>query len=96
MRRYIVAKITSLTASYDLTRAASMAIVLLHRARSSPDHDPEARKLLAKSDEYFQEAVLGLGSAGIPLEAQLLACLDLEAYQVSRCVARAPCACCVA
>ena len=70
-----------MTASHELTRLASMAIVLLHHADAHGE-DSSTRHLVAESDEYFQKAMAALGSQELPLEAQLLACLDMQAYQV--------------
>jgi len=70
-----------MTASHELTRLASMAIVLLHHADARGE-ESSTRHLVVESDEYFQKAMAALGSQGLPLEAQLLACLDMQAYQV--------------
>lgn len=72
-------------ASHDLTRAASMAMILLHRARSQPVGGAEAEALLIKqSDNYFQQAVMHLETAAIPLEAQLVAVADMQVSTAPR------------
>ena len=70
-----------LTASHELTRLASMSIVLLHHA-AARGKDSSTRHFVAESDEYFQKAMAVLRNQGLPLEAQSLARLDMQAYQV--------------
>lgn len=62
-----------------------MAICLLYRARTTGnDSTPEARqRLITESDQYFNRAVEQLQTGDIPLEAQILACMDLQLFQAS-------------
>jgi hypothetical protein len=77
----VLDKLQDMTVAHELTRLASMAIVLLHHADARGE-GVATHHLVAESDEYFEKAMAALGTPGLPLEAQLLACLDLQAYQV--------------
>ncbi|GAA5904803.1 uncharacterized protein JCM6883_003912 [Sporobolomyces salmoneus] len=87
VRDIVVKRIYGLANSHELSRNASMAMVMLYRLRmqSSSDENPEASaeaqaRLLAQSDKYFQAAMEHLQKP-IPFEAKLVATLDLQAYQ---------------
>lgn len=78
VREIVKMRTGDVAASHDLTRAASMAMVLLYRARQA-EGGAEAQALLIKqSDHYFQQAVMHLETATIPLEAQLIAMADMQ------------------
>lgn len=47
----------------------------------SGDMEEAQARLLAQSDQYFQQALVHLQTP-IPLEAQIIAVLDMQAYQV--------------
>ncbi|KAK4703559.1 hypothetical protein P7C70_g2654, partial [Phenoliferia sp. Uapishka_3] len=82
VREIVKMRTGDVAASHDLTRAASMAMVLLYRARTHPGGGAEAQSLLIKqSDHYFQQAVVHLEKASIPLEAQLVAVADMLLHQ---------------
>lgn len=85
VREIVKMRTGDVAASHDLTRAASMAMILLHRARSQPVGGAEAEALLIKqSDNYFQQAVMHLETAAIPLEAQLVAVADMQVSTAPR------------
>lgn len=92
VRDIVVKRIYGLANSHELSRNASMAMVMLYRLRmqSSSEENPDAAasteaqaRLLAQSDVYFQRAMEHLQKP-IPFEAKLVATLDMQAYQVSR------------
>ena len=81
----VKARMMDVAFSNELSKSSAMAICLLYRARmsSTTDSTPEARqRLITESDQYFNKAVQQLQATDIPLEAQILACLDLELFQV--------------
>lgn len=86
MREIVTQRMNNVAATSELTRCASMAMVLLYRVRSnvgdSGEMEEAQAKLLAQSDQYFQQALVHLQTP-IPLEAQLIAVLDMQAYQAS-------------
>ncbi|GAA6018485.1 hypothetical protein JCM11491_007014 [Sporobolomyces phaffii] len=89
VRDIVVKRIYGLANSHELSRNASMAMVMLYRLRmqSSSEENPDAAastdaqsRLLAQSDVYFQRAMEHLQKP-IPFEAKLVATLDMQAYQ---------------
>ncbi|KAM0751037.1 hypothetical protein T439DRAFT_325193 [Meredithblackwellia eburnea MCA 4105] len=82
VREMLKLRTGDVAASHDLTRAASMAMLLLYRARTLNEGSAEAQELLIKqSDHYFQKAVMHLETASIPLEAQMVAVADMQLHQ---------------
>ncbi|KAI5475600.1 Zn(2)-C6 fungal-type transcription factor [Pseudohyphozyma bogoriensis] len=84
VRELVTAVTGDVAASHELTRAASMALVMIHRARSKTDGGgAEAQdKLIKQSGLYFQQAVAALEkTSSIPLEAQLIAMADMQIHQ---------------
>lgn len=90
VRDIVVKRIYGLANSHELSRNASMAMVMLYRLRmqSSSEENPDVAastdaqaRLLAQSDVYFQRAMEHLQKP-IPFEAKLVATLDMQAYQV--------------
>ncbi|KAM0746135.1 hypothetical protein T439DRAFT_360706 [Meredithblackwellia eburnea MCA 4105] len=89
VRKLITARFDKVASSNDLNRSASLALVLLYRVRSQ-EGGPEAQAKLMEqvsptcdnhqSEHYFQQA-LGKLQTPIPLEAQLVAVLDLQFHQ---------------
>ena len=99
VRDIVVKRIYGLANSHELSRNASMAMVMLYRLRmqSSSEENPDAAastdaqaRLLAQSDVYFQRAMEHLQKP-IPFEAKLVATLDMQAYQVSHRLLVLPC-----
>jgi hypothetical protein len=85
LREIVKLQTGDVAASHELTRAASMALVLVYRARSQPDGGADAQAaLLKQSDLYFNQAVAHLETASIPLEAQLIAMADMQVRQPTR------------
>ncbi|GAA5941684.1 uncharacterized protein JCM15063_002640 [Sporobolomyces koalae] len=90
VRDIVVKRLYGLANSHELSRNASMAMVMLYRLRmqSSAEENAEAvasstdarARLLAQSDVYFQRAMEHLQKP-IPFEAKLVATLDMQAYQ---------------
>ncbi|GAA5977964.1 hypothetical protein JCM5350_006282 [Sporobolomyces pararoseus] len=94
VRDIVVKRIYGLANSHELSRNASMAMVMLYRLRmqsaASSEENPSATdkaasneaqaRLLAQSDIYFQRAMEHLQKP-IPFEAKLVATLDMQAYQ---------------
>ncbi|BGO97901.1 Proteophosphoglycan ppg4 [Rhodotorula toruloides ATCC 204091] len=73
---------TQLAQSTKLGQAAAAATVMLYLAFETPNTDADKRKqLLARSDQYFQQAVLHLSDSA-PLEGQIAAVIDLWAHQM--------------
>lgn len=84
VREIMVKRMNNVASSSQLGAAASMAMVLLYRARTQPQGTEEAeqaqQRLLAQSDRFFQQAVLHLQTP-IPLEGKIVACLDMQSHQ---------------
>ncbi|GAA5843728.1 hypothetical protein JCM3766R1_000526 [Sporobolomyces carnicolor] len=89
VRDIVVKRIYGLANSHELSRNASMAMVMLYRLRmqSSAEENLDAAaateaqsRLIAQSDVYFQRAMEHLQKP-IPFEAKLVATLDMQAYQ---------------
>lgn len=73
---------TQLAQSTKLGQAAAAATVMLYLAFETPNTDADKRKqLLARSDQYFQQAVQHLSDSA-PLEGQIAAVIDLWAHQM--------------
>ncbi|KAL7337586.1 cytoplasmic protein [Rhodotorula toruloides] len=96
LRDIVVQKVHNVVTTTELGRNAAMAIVMLYRLRlqqqqrppdpadSTPvdgasNEDQQAR-LLAQSNHYFQRALEHLQTP-IPLEAKMIAMLDLQTFQ---------------
>lgn len=86
VREIVAQRMNHVASSSELTRCASMAMVLIYRARKNSDNADDMQeaqaRLLEKSEEYFKQALVHLQTP-IPLEAQIVAVLDMQAYQVS-------------
>ena len=95
VREVVVQRAYNAATSSELSRNASMAMVMLYRLRmqqqqqqQDPDFNPsdlattteQQARLLAQSNLYFQRAIEHL-QAPIPLEAKMVAVLDMQAYQ---------------
>ncbi|KAK4705356.1 hypothetical protein P7C70_g845, partial [Phenoliferia sp. Uapishka_3] len=80
IRDLMTARLSNVASSHELTRAASLALVLLYRVRSQEGGPEKQEELIKQSNSYFSEALLRLQS-DIPLEAQLVAVLDLQFHQ---------------
>lgn len=75
VRRLVTLVTGNMAASYALTQAASMAILLLYKARNQEE---EKELLLRQSEIYFEHAKACLSTADIPLEAQLIGVADMQ------------------
>jgi hypothetical protein len=85
LRVLVLDRIQNVSSAHELTGAASMALVLLQLAQARENTDQPARaELLQQSDNFFQEAVRALDIESIPLEAQMIAVMDLHVYQLSQ------------
>ncbi|GAA6057367.1 hypothetical protein JCM3770_005728 [Rhodotorula araucariae] len=90
VRAIVIEKVYNVVGTSDLSRHAAMAMVMLYRLRMHQQAQVDAAdvaqtsaqhaKLLAQSDHYFQKALEHL-QAPIPLEAKLVAVLDMQSYQ---------------
>ncbi|GAA5884226.1 hypothetical protein JCM3774_005082 [Rhodotorula dairenensis] len=95
VREVVVQRAYNAATSSELSRNASMAMVMLYRLRmqqQQQQQDPEFNpsdlattaeqhaRLLAQSNLYFQRAIEHL-QAPIPLEAKMVAVLDMQTYQ---------------
>ncbi|BGP23005.1 proteophosphoglycan ppg4 [Rhodotorula toruloides] len=81
-RKRTTVRWTQLAQSTKLGQAAAAATVMLYLAHETPNTDADKRKqLLARSDQYFQQAVLHLSDSA-PLEGQIAAVIDLWAHQM--------------
>ncbi|KWU43276.1 hypothetical protein RHOSPDRAFT_35149 [Rhodotorula sp. JG-1b] len=95
VREVVVQRAYNAATSSELSRNASMAMVMLYRLRmqqQQQQQDPalnpsdlattteQQARLLAQSNLYFQRAIEHL-QAPIPLEAKMVAVLDMQAYQ---------------
>jgi hypothetical protein len=86
VRELLHRRMADVAFSTSLGKSACVALCLLYRARMLEDGAPEARqRLISQSNRYFQQAVFHLQSGEVPLEAQLLAVFDMQAYQVLHC-----------
>lgn len=98
VREVVIKRAYNAATSSALSRNASMAMVMLYRLRmqqqqqqQDPEFDPsdlietteQQARLLAQSNLYFQRAIEHL-QAPIPLEAKMVATLDMQAYQYDR------------
>ncbi|BGP55054.1 hypothetical protein JCM8202v2_002648 [Rhodotorula sphaerocarpa] len=98
VREVVIKRAYNAATSSALSRNASMAMVMLYRLRMQqqqqqrdPEFDPsdlietteQQARLLAQSNLYFQRAIEHL-QAPIPLEAKMVATLDMQAYQYDR------------
>ena len=84
VRHALVQRVSELSSSTALGEAASMAFVLMFKAKAQPDGaEQRRRELLAQSDHWFQTAVASLGDDGLSLEAQLTAIADLQLCQLA-------------
>ncbi|KAK4702734.1 hypothetical protein P7C70_g3485, partial [Phenoliferia sp. Uapishka_3] len=83
LRKILTKRVDDVAASHELTRTSSLAICLLYRARSLPNSDEARAKLIEQSDEHYQAALRHLDAA-VPLEAQMIAVLDLQYLQFDR------------
>lgn len=84
VRHALIQRVAALSSSTALGEAASMAFVLMFKAKGQPEGAQARQDLLAQSDHYFQAAVAALGEEGLSLEAQLTALADLQLCQVGR------------
>lgn len=95
VREVVVQRAYNAATSSELSRNASMAMVMLYRLRmqqqqqqQDPEFNPtdlastaeQQARLLAQSNLYFQRAIEHL-QAPIPLEAKMVAVLDMQTYQ---------------
>ncbi|GEM06487.1 cytoplasmic protein [Rhodotorula toruloides] len=96
LRDIVVQKVHNVVTTTDLGRNAAMAIVMLYRLRiqqqqrQQDSSDPtsadgtsnveQQAHLLAQSNHYFQRALEHLQTP-IPLEAKMIAMLDLQTFQ---------------
>ncbi len=83
VRHALIQRVASLSSSTALGEAASMAFVLMFKAKAQPEGAQARVDLLAQSDHYFQTAVAALGEEGLSLEAQLTAIADLQLCQLA-------------
>ncbi|ORY80656.1 hypothetical protein BCR35DRAFT_325128 [Leucosporidium creatinivorum] len=80
VRDIVKRRIMDVAFSNSLSKSASIALCLLYQARSLPDDagDQARERLIRQSTTYFDRAATRLTTTtAIPLEAQMLATLDL-------------------
>lgn len=78
VRDIVKRRIMDVAFSNDLSKSASIALCLLYQARTLPDGDQARERLTEQSTSYFDRAAAKLTTTtAIPLEAQILATLDL-------------------
>lgn len=96
LRDIVVQKVHNVVTTTELGRNAAMAIVMLYRLRLQQQQRPpepadstaadgasneeQQARLLAQSNHYFQRALEHLQTP-IPLEAKMVAMLDLQTFQ---------------
>ncbi|GAA6035944.1 hypothetical protein JCM8097_005178 [Rhodosporidiobolus ruineniae] len=95
VRQVVNEKIFKLATTSVSSRSAGMAMVMLYRVRlqqQKQHHDSsdpaeaalvaqQQQRLLDMSNSYFQKALDHLSVKDVPLEAKVLACLDLLTFQ---------------